>query len=569
MLIWFKNIKSLLITQKIFIIYSLFILSISFIVFFVNYDKPDQPFWDEGYHIASSQKYLEGIYFQEPHPPLGKLFIALGEKITNANTKETFDELYLKKFQDENKRSYDEDNLEDVTKLEKIKKEYAFTNTDFIKEYPPNYSFKGVRLFPVIFAFLSSYLFFVLLYFISKNLDLSFLFSFFYIFNNAFVIHFRSAMLDSILMFFVLATLSYFVWIWNLKTRNQYHYFIFSFLLALAVMTKVNSLVLGFLILPLLYKDIKELWSEFKQKKFWNIDFIILKSFYAFLAFCLVVFNIQTIHLSLGKNFAPDRVYNTSLELKEAIEQKKTDNFVYTLLSFYDWLKYSQNYTLGVPALDVCKADENGSYPLDWILGGRAISYRWDKYIVEKNDYDKSGIFTQSFVDMKLDELAKMDESQKNNYYIVVRYAYLIFNPLILLLGIFGLILSSSYILAVFVFKLKIFDKNIFSLMLIFNILYWGYMIPVLNIERVLYMYHYFIPLIFSLILFFLVILNFYKQHKEEKQQKILIIMALLSVVVIITFLYFSPFSYYLPLNEKEFMARNWFKIWQMRSAGY
>lgn len=42
-------------------------------------------FWDENYHIASAQKYLAGIMYMEPHPPLGKLFIALGEYLLNPN----------------------------------------------------------------------------------------------------------------------------------------------------------------------------------------------------------------------------------------------------------------------------------------------------------------------------------------------------------------------------------------------------------------------------------------------------------------------------------------------------
>jgi dolichyl-phosphate-mannose--protein O-mannosyl transferase len=48
--------------------------------YFHNYSYPPSLFWDENYHIASAEKYIQGVFFMEPHPPLGKLLIAAGEK---------------------------------------------------------------------------------------------------------------------------------------------------------------------------------------------------------------------------------------------------------------------------------------------------------------------------------------------------------------------------------------------------------------------------------------------------------------------------------------------------------
>ena len=50
-----------------------------------GYGQPSSLFWDENYHIASAERYLQGKFFMEPHPGLGKMFIALGELILHPN----------------------------------------------------------------------------------------------------------------------------------------------------------------------------------------------------------------------------------------------------------------------------------------------------------------------------------------------------------------------------------------------------------------------------------------------------------------------------------------------------
>ena len=44
-----------------------------------------------------------------------------------------------------------------------------------------------------------------------------------------------------------------------------------------------------------------------------------------------------------------------------------------------DNLVFMANYNKGVPKLDVCKPDENGSHPLAWLVGKKSINYRWEK----------------------------------------------------------------------------------------------------------------------------------------------------------------------------------------------
>src|SRR3990167_2279693 len=65
------------------------ILALSYFTYFHNYWNPSDVFCDENYHVASAEKYLNGVFFMEQHPPLGKLLIAAGEKILNVSTNDT------------------------------------------------------------------------------------------------------------------------------------------------------------------------------------------------------------------------------------------------------------------------------------------------------------------------------------------------------------------------------------------------------------------------------------------------------------------------------------------------
>ena len=95
------------------------IFAISFFTYFFQYSKPPFGFWDEGYHIASAQKYLNGVYFMEQHPPLGKLLIALGEKIFFPNGQQGKDGSYDTKY----------------------------IGTDQATDYPSDFSFRRISIF--------------------------------------------------------------------------------------------------------------------------------------------------------------------------------------------------------------------------------------------------------------------------------------------------------------------------------------------------------------------------------------------------------------------------------------
>lgn len=153
-----------------------FVVLTSFFTYFYRYNFPQAVFWDEPYHIASAEKYLSGVYFMEQHPPLGKLLLAAGEKIVNANPKD--------------------DN---------------FIKTDYGMNFDTSFSFTGHRLFPSLLAWMTAPLLFLIFLFFTKNPALSALLSFVYIFDNAEIVHNRGAMVDSPLTFFGMLQVLFFL----------------------------------------------------------------------------------------------------------------------------------------------------------------------------------------------------------------------------------------------------------------------------------------------------------------------------------------------------------------------
>jgi len=463
--------------QKFFL--PLILLLIATFAYFFRYGMPNGPYWDENYHIASAEKYIEGTYFMEVHPPLGKLFIALGEVITGSN------------------RSIDKQ---------------SFTETDYIKEFPPGFDFKGVRLFPTIFAVLSVLVFFYLIFIISKNQIISFCFALLYLFDNALMIHFRGAMLDSIQIFFVLSALAFFVKLLARKPKNL-DYLILGGLIGLAASVKITGAFLV-LLFPFLY---------------WHYDKFIIKSFLAkgisFIIGGVFVFaGVFYLHAVIGARPAGGNYYNASEKYKEVLAKGQTANPLYLPMIIKDNLAYSSDYNSKVPALNLCSPTENGSLPIGWPLGIKSIDYRWEKHI---------------------------DSS--------VSYAYLQINPMAWGLALFGLILSIALFLVYFIFKIKVLTKDKFFILSALLTLYIGYMVAVLRIPRVMYLYHYFVP--FSLTLIMSAILS---SHFVEKNKKLIYWLVVITLVSILTFLFFSPFTYFTPLHYNAFQMRNWWSAWKL-----
>ena len=483
---------------KYIVLYSFLVLAFSFFTYFVKYNYPPAVFWDENYHIASAQKYIDGAMFMEVHPPLGKLFIALGESLIQPNK-----------------------NL-DTSK---------FSETDYIKNFPENYSFAGVRFFPSLFAWLSAIVFFFILYFLSKNPHLSAIFSALYIFDNALIVHSRSAMLEGSHLFFILLSILYWSYLIskNSKIKNISYLFLGIFV-GLSVMVKATGAITFLLFLFLFAYDYRENLKDWRKDIFQLFKNFSIKLVIVTIGISAVFFPVWYIHFSLGKSIASDKTYSAGNEYKEIIANGGTSNPMNFFVMLKDNLKYMANYNKGVPRLDVCKPDENGSYPLVWTVGDKSINYRW-----EKNDEG-------------------------------VRYLYLQSNPIIWFSALIGVILSMVLIVSKFIYKLEIKNKRIFYLLICFTFMYVSYMAIMLKIGRVMYLYHYFIPLIFSFIILFLVFNYIAGEYIANRKKTAYKFLALFILIIIASYQFYSPLTYYKPLKTDEFNQRIWFDFWKLKA---
>ncbi len=458
----------------------------------MEYWQPAGFFWDENYHVAAAQKYLNGVYFMEPHPPLGKLLIAAGEEILQANEQ-----------QDD------------------------FTGTTYARDPSPGFSFAGYRLFPVVFAIFSA----LLLYELARRLigrsDWAILVTSFYVFDTALIVHSRGAMLEGPQICFVLAALLSGTALCQAGSRKaQIRWAVLlgsSFAAAMA--TKVTSLFIV-CCAPVV------LWC------LWRKGAALLGPVVTALSAAFLVYAaIWQAHFLLGTTINPSLddqgFYSTNRDIRQLITDgasSKIENLPTMFLAAQDFFK---RYQGGVPLLNLCKNDENGSPPYFWPFGARSINYRWE--LVD------GGMGT--------------------------RFLYLQANPIVWLCSLVGVLGAAAVLFGCIFFGLWNKLQRRGAITSIF-LLYVCYMLPMLFITRVMYLYHYFIPLILGMLLFGLVLSEVSRigpfQFTPSRKTTLL---KLVSLAVICSFIYFSPLAYYQPLSDLEIESRAWIKLWDLRCA--
>ena len=503
------------------------VLILSMGAFFTFYFLPDGSFWDENYHICSAMKYINGTMYMEPHPPLGKLVIALGEYILPINKKI--------------------DNNQ-------------FLETNHLKKFPKKFSFKGVRFFPVWLTIFSALLFFTILHRLSPHPLLAFVFSLFYIFDNAYVLHTRAAMLESTQIFFIFLVILFFLKaIQSLSspsspsppdnsissqnhlrhpTLSLKHYFFVSAFIGLACATKVNSAITVLFLVFLFCFEQRHLFiSLIKRFRIFNLILLIkeglIKTSLSILVISAVFCAVFYIHFSLGKKIVKERYYGASDEYKKIIKSGKTSALSSFPVMLRDNLKYISDYQKKVPALNKKKKNENGSHPLEWMLATKPIRYRWN--------YKEEG----------------------------GRYLYLQPNPVVWGVSLFTLIFSVGLILlkilSKLAFKTPIGNKKHFTYILLFLTLHVCYMVAILQIKRVMYLYHYFIPLFFSLLLAYSLLHYLFEKQIKEKNVVFFFGIGIFVLEIFLTFLYFAPLTYYMYLDSNDFLQRQWLPQWHFK----
>jgi len=452
-----------------------------------QYTSPEQLYWDENYHIASSQKYLNGIFFMEPHPPLGKLLIAAGEALIDANADDT-----------------------------------SFTTTDHGKSLPKEFSFAGYRLFPVIFSVLSVPLFFIFLVRLSGHPIVSFVLALALALDNAFVVHNRAAMLDGIQLFFMFGVLAGSICIYR-RIEQAAPLKSLPYLAGLALGGAIATKATSPIVLPFLGILIVPLWKE--RSRLVKVSVQVAAS-----AFALYLLTWLT-HTTLGKRIEPslpDRgFYQSSQETKQLITGGETASLRAFWPLLRDNLKFFSHYERGVPKLNMCNQNENGSTPLLWPIGGRAINYRWDK---------KDG---------------------------ATRYTYLVANPVVWAIGLFGLIASAALWISSILGRCEMpREWKLFAGALL--LMWCSYMGVMVSLDRVMYLYHYLIPLSLTLALGAITIpqVRLSAPRFTPPAQAVHLVVA---GAVFFAFRYYAPLTYGYPLTNQELASRALFDAWDLR----
>lgn len=412
----------------------------------------------------------------ESHPPLGKLLIAAGEFLFGSGPYQGFS-----------------------------------IDHDFAASFPDGVSFKGYRFFPALFAWLGGVLFFMILHSLVGSPLIAFFGSFMFIFQNALIVHFRGAMIDSILIFFMLSCFYFSLKAFQLgeSRKRLIAFFIFGISLGCGYGTKFLGLISFLFLLP----HLKYLYLNWRKA---CLSLVAIG-----IGFAISWLSIWQIHISLGRHLHPalegEGYYQASEETKNHLIN---DEYFGPKVLFHhirDAMRYANGYHDKVPDLDLCKKEENGSLPWMWLLGGRSINYRWDK--------GADGL---------------------------TRYLYLQVNPIAWYLSTFGILIL---IFALWQKRKSLsFDQLLWGVTLIGTfVAFYG---AVSLIPRVMYLYHAFIPyLIGSLALFY----AFHLSPLKVKFQ------ALLSFLILLGFWFYRPLTYHQPVSSEWVQRRAIFSIFDLR----
>jgi dolichyl-phosphate-mannose-protein mannosyltransferase len=462
----------------------------SYFTFVHRYQEPPQFFWDENYYLTGAEKYKEGVFFMQTHPPLGKLLIALGDVLLKPNA-----------------------NIEN-----------DFVDFDHVKKSPPDFSFTGYRLLPVLLgAGGALLLYFIFLGILGKPwwaLSLSSL----YLFDNAQILQSRGAMLDSIFTFFFLGYLFFTLRIFQKQGKLLGNTLFAAVFFGLLVTTKDS----GFLFAPLLAVALAKVsWPNLKKC---SQSYLLALS-----SFAVIFSGVWCLHYNLFSQMNPklknEGRYDASPESLQLIFESSWVapwNLPQLLTENYRFVRQDHSK---IPKLNLCKPSENGAPVWLWPFGVRAINYRWET----------------------------TDKGETHRYLNLVANPVIWSVSLLTLLLIFGMAINQLVRQEA---RNSFFKFPVISLMGIFLL----YLLVLNSYDRVFFLYSYFPALNISFILLAFLIKELpHLNVRGAILKRLPHFLILLPTLSFASFLFFSPFTYHLPLTRQEFESRAWLKIWNLR----
>lgn len=317
------------------------LLIISICVRFYNLSNINTLVFDENFYIPMAEKYIDGEFYSDPHPPLGRLIFAAGSL------------LYP-----------DQDEVSEA-------KPYG----NLIKYRIPTASFGA--LIPVIV--------FLTLLLLTKSRILSSLGALMLVFDNALIVYSRYALFDEIMICFVLLSLLFSLYFIKYKQKKYDSksllkrislLLLASVFAGLAVSTKLNGLVsIIFIVLAVIYKTFCEkLKLNFKHQAILAFQIIV-----PLLTIAVIYIAVNWMHFQLFEN-PGDTLTEYPQELQDCFQGEESSCELSPVQLTVENTKWMFNFHEHIGPLDPCKEGEIGSFPHQWPFMYKPIALSFTSY---------------------------------------------------------------------------------------------------------------------------------------------------------------------------------------------
>ena len=495
--------------RQMAIIMGLIVILLSSLVFLRDIDHPKQAFWDESYYVTAAERMVRDQHQYASHPPLGFMLMDIGISVTGSN------------------KNIDTSSLSGVKKLNETHK------------LPKNYDFLGIRIMAGLFSVLGAYLFFLILNHILNQPFEAFLFSLLFIFENAFVVHFRGAHLDPYQMGFILAALYlFFKGFGAIPKKPLLHAASLGGLVGLGFMVKTNALLflaLGLIILA------RRLWDE----RTWTglrhcltQGLTILGGFFFVVGLIFTLQGTSNPHpLPIGSEARNSYERTMGAQTKSYLDGKTPLSPEVIWDSTKGYIAYMKNDYTGIIAHEA-----NGSETWRWPFMHRIINYRWD--------HDGQRTAYVQMVGNPINWAIGFIASLAALVLILWRRLSIV-PPLMTALSrqpILGKWMSYGR-------SFNVQDMNRLEAVMTMYLIYWGIHIYI-GTQRVMYIYHYFLALIlvfFMSALVFKILFDRFENLKAFRFNTALVMALLIGA----GFIFYSPLTFHKPLTREQCELRN------------
>jgi dolichyl-phosphate-mannose-protein mannosyltransferase len=380
-----------------------------------------------------------------------------------------------------------------------------FIELEVANVFGPGFSFQGYRLFPALLAWFTIPLFTAILLAMGLTPLRSVLFTMPLLFDTARIMHARAAMLDGPLTFFSVLTVFFIVLHWK-RTRPSLALAAAAgaaFGCAVSVKFVAAPLVIAFIVVAL------------RQRKHWKQSLLALTV--AGAATLFTTFTIWQINFGLMHHTLPvleeQGTFGVSQEFLAVIRSPQRWAPWKLPLLLSESAEYARVYNANIQEIDLCSNEELASLPWLWPLGHKSMRYLWT-----------SGDQGTQYVTLAPN---------------IVAWAC----SLLGILAALGLCISSG------LSRVKLKRPGLLLMLLL---VYIGFMAGFLETRRVLFLYHYFVPLTIGLMLFALAT----DEIRRWRPAVIDVALSLLMVCCVAAYQFYLPFVLFAPLTDAEFERR-------------